>query len=349
MAAYDVQRLLAALHREREAQAQSIPAQETYFAGMVSPYQLPEVSIGGNISHGAGGSAGSALRLPAGFTGVQSGLALAQQQQRDAILEHARQQLSLSFGAPLSLAQQQQHLAILSKQQKQREIPALQAQRLLMQEVIAQQTLQSPMVLSAGSARDALLAAQKRQRENDEVFEGEEPKANKRAPHMVDKLVPETELYMRLLQVEERLDQECSKQAWQIEDALRDCPSLLRTLRISVCNTHKNQPAMCLSAAAEEAALKDGSQQGAHSNADRREEIANGPPEWTLHIFGEALGVEKNSQKLSDFLDKVTSAPPVFFELACMFICAPSMFPVKRRAHSSEKERKRKHTCAWAD
>ncbi len=137
------------------------------------------------------------------------------------------------------------------------------------------------------------------------VFTGTEPRADKKVPLLVDKIVPEAALYKRLLDVEELLERESAKQAWQIDDALRDRPSLLRTLRISVCNTHKNQPAMRSNAAGKQADSADGGQDGTQGGADKSEAGHTGSPEWTLHILGDALGVEQGSQKLSDFLEKV--------------------------------------------
>jgi hypothetical protein len=139
----------------------------------------------------------------------------------------------------------------------------------------------------------------------EQVFTGTEPRADKRVPLLVDKMVPEAALYKRLLDVEELLERESAKQAWQIDDALRDRPSLLRTLRISVCNTHKNQPAMRSNAAGKQADSADGGQDGTLGGADKSEVGHTGSPEWTLHILGDALGVEQGSQKLSDFLEKV--------------------------------------------
>jgi hypothetical protein len=143
------------------------------------------------------------------------------------------------------------------------------------------------------------------------VFTGDEPRANKRVPLMVDKLVPEAAIYKRLLDVEELLDRESAKQAWELDDALRDQPSLLRTLRISVCNTHKNQPAMRLQAASKQADSANGDQDSAQGGADTSDWGSvgtTGTPEWTLHILGDALGVEQGSQKLSDFIEKVRPA-----------------------------------------
>ena len=143
------------------------------------------------------------------------------------------------------------------------------------------------------------------------VFTGDEPRAKKCLPLLVDKLVPEAAIYKRLLNVEELLDRESAKQAWELDDALRDQPRLLRTLRISVCNTHKNQPAMRLHAASKQADFANGEQDSAQSGADTSDwgrVGTTGTPEWTLHILGDAVGIEQGSQKLSDFLEKVRPA-----------------------------------------
>ena len=143
------------------------------------------------------------------------------------------------------------------------------------------------------------------------VFTGDEPRANKRLPLLVDKLVPEAAIYKRLLDVEELLDRESAKHAWELDNALRDQPSLLRTLRISICNTHKNQPAMRLHAASKQADSANGEQDSAQSGADTSDwgrVGTTGTPEWPLHILGDAVGIEQGSQKLSDFLEKVRPA-----------------------------------------
>ena len=116
----------------------------------------------------------------------------------------------------------------------------------------------------------------------------------------------QAELYKRLLDMEELLERASAKQAWEIKDALRDRPSLLRTLRICVCNTHKNQFASRVPAADEEQASGEMGEESGPGAASRSQE-KKGPQEWTLHILGDANGVEKDSQKLSDFIDKVCS------------------------------------------
>ena len=141
----------------------------------------------------------------------------------------------------------------------------------------------------------------------------EQPKVDKSVPPLVSKLVPEAEMYTRLLHVEELLDRESANQAWLVDDLKRDKPCLLRTLRLSVCNTHKNQPAMC-SRMAETEAL---SAEGAHSEAD------TGMPEWTLHILGDVLDVTESSEKLSDFLDKVKSE---LLLILCAYTCVARYF-----------------------
>ena len=121
-------------------------------------------------------------------------------------------------------------------------------------------------------------------------------------PPLVEKLVPEAELYKRLLDMEELLDRASAKQSWEIEDALRDRPSLLRTLRICVCNTHKNQATARVQAPDEQ---QDARGMGEEGGQPRAASACAGPAEWTLHIFGDVFGVEQDSQKLSDFVERV--------------------------------------------
>ena len=137
---------------------------------------------------------------------------------------------------------------------------------------------------------------------------------DKNVPSLVEVLVPEAGLYKQLIEVEELLDRESAQQAWHIDDALRERPSVLRTLRICVCNTHKNQPAMRSNTAENEIAPDEGD--GASRGVDPAGGSGNGTPEWTLHILGETRGFENQSQKLSDFLEKVSRLPAVVF-LGC--------------------------------
>ena len=125
----------------------------------------------------------------------------------------------------------------------------------------------------------------------------------------------QAELYKRLLAMEELLERASTKQAWKIEDALRDRPSLLRTLRICVCNTHKNQPALRSTGAEEKTTSGGSSEVLCQTDADGSQDNAFGPAEWTLHILGDVFGVEKDSQRLTDFIEKVS-----FFWLA-RFAC----------------------------
>ena len=288
---------------------QNVAVHEISYQGMLTPQQQAGhlgASAKGRKSLSAS-AAGIAARAPQvhGFSPTVS-----QQQQWHHIpqdgqhnpQQHAHQQLT----AFLSSHDQSLVLQHLRQQEKQQHM-----QRGRPQHTAATHAVQNP--LSSGQTHAALFQkppppqGNRKGRRLDKLqdIRAEEPRVEKNVPNLVDKLVPEAELYKRLLDVEELLDREGAKQAWQIDDALRDKPSLLRTLRISVCNTHKNQPAMRSNAPDKEAESTDAPREGAHIGADRIEGMSHGTPEWTLHILGDALGVEVGSQKLSDFLEKV--------------------------------------------
>lgn len=249
----------------------------------------PQRGAKSNKTPKAGGAGrGSKKKGMADMQGAYSPMAAPAQ------LQSLHQTVAMSGHAPHHMQQQKERNLQQEQQQSQQQL----MQKHLLQ-MTAHQSLQ--MHMQGGYPQVAMLQkvqpAKKQQPTGVQVFLGTEPKTNKSVPNMVDKLVPEAELYQRLLKVEELLDQESAKQAWEIEDALRERPSLLRTLRITVCNTHKNQPAAMRSRGA------DDLEEGAHNNPAMS--LGSGPPEWTLHILGEALGVQQCSQKLSDFLDKV--------------------------------------------
>jgi hypothetical protein len=68
---------------------------------------------------------------------------------------------------------------------------------------------------------------------------------------------------------------------------------------------------MRLHAASKQADFANGEQDSAQSGADTSDwgrVGTTGTPEWTLHILGDAVGIEQGSQKLSDFLEKVRPA-----------------------------------------
>jgi hypothetical protein len=282
-APYDQMRLHAILQQEQHA----MQPQDAYYQGAPSRHQTAgDPQRGAKSRKSAGGSAGKGARHAQGMADMKSGYS-----PMSAHLPNLHQ--ATVPGHPQHQMQHQER----NLQQEQQMIQ----QQLLQQHWIQIAAQQSPQMHLLGGLPQAAMhqkvqPAKTKQLTGVQVFLGTEPKTDKSVPHMVDKLVPEAELYQRLLKVEELLDQESAKQAWEIEDALRERPSLLRTLRITVCNTHKNQPAAMRSCGTD-------SQEIAHNNAALN--MGTGPPEWTLHILGEALGVEQGSQKLSDFIDKV--------------------------------------------
>jgi len=235
------------------------------------------------------------------------------------------------FGAAMAAQQQAQHSHLLpsqsaqalqllqsAKQQQQAQLQQQQELLALIQRTPPTQHIanshypQMLQAMQAGSGQAAAAAPrmpasqQAGQAEQKEQGVAEEAaRTGKSVPPLVDKLVPEAELYKRLLDMEELLDRASAKQSWEIEDALRDRPSLLRTLRICVCNTHKNQPTARVQAADELQGARDMGEQGSQQGAGHGGTAGAGPAEWTLHVFGDVFGVEQDSQKLSDFVERV--------------------------------------------
>uniref|UniRef100_A0A0C9SA00 TSA: Wollemia nobilis Ref_Wollemi_Transcript_5488_2150 transcribed RNA sequence n=1 Tax=Wollemia nobilis TaxID=56998 RepID=A0A0C9SA00_9CONI len=115
----------------------------------------------------------------------------------------------------------------------------------------------------------------------------------KQVPDRVAALLPESALYTQLLEFEARVDSALARKKIDIQEALKNPPSLQRTLRIYVFNTFANQN-------------KSLQQQ----NMD--------PPSWTLRIIGsledgmevDASGMPKQNSstppKFSSFFKRIT-------------------------------------------
>ena len=271
---------------------------------------------------------GTGMGLPAGFSAAQ-----AQSSFSPIGSSHQRWPQDKVSRANLHTLQ---HAAAVQAGQHLPQLPQGHDSRMhgMQAQLSVQQSTQIPM--HPGFMRTAELPQkpeplqQQRALEDELVASYPEKKVDKCVPATVETLVPEAQLYSCLLRVEALLDRESAKQAWEVEDALRDKPSLLRTLRMTVCNTHKNQPAMARSAAAKQADSTEAHGETAQGGADRTHGHGGGAPEWTLHIMGDALGVEKSSQKLSDFLEMVSRQAPACCSCP-LHVCFRILFAPNRR------------------
>lgn len=292
------QMLRAAMHRDLGQQA-------VFYQGMGGS-ALPDPLRGS--ANGTGGSAvrgSTRLVLDAHVAGISP------------MTPHAQRLQTLTPGRPAQHfahhqpMQGQQNLLAQPNILQMLQVQSMQPQ-LAAKQILHMQTTPNFALLAESFSRSQPAKGSNSEKQPEQVCV-EEPKVDKSVPPLVSKLVPEAEMYTRLLHVEELLDRESANQAWLVDDLKRDKPCLLRTLRLSVCNTHKNQPAMRSRMAETEAP----SAEGAHSEADA------GMPEWTLHILGDVLDVTESSEKLSDFLDKVKSE---FLLILCACTCVARCF-----------------------
>lgn len=112
----------------------------------------------------------------------------------------------------------------------------------------------------------------------------------KQVPDRVAALLPESALYTQLLEFEARVDAALARKKTDIQEALKNPPSLQRTLRIYVFNTFANQ------------------NHHARGTDDKQHMLE--PPSWTLRILGRILedGTETDASASAGTIPKQQSS-----------------------------------------
>lgn len=112
----------------------------------------------------------------------------------------------------------------------------------------------------------------------------------KQVPDRVAALLPESALYTQLLEFEARVDAALARKKTDIQEALKNPPSLQRTLRIYVFNTFANQ--------------------NHHARVSDDKQHMLEPPSWTLRILGRILedGTETDASASAGTIPKQQSS-----------------------------------------
>lgn len=112
----------------------------------------------------------------------------------------------------------------------------------------------------------------------------------KQVPDRVAALLPESAMYTQLLEFEARVDAALARKKTDIQEALKNPPSLQRTLRIYVFNTFANQ--------------------NHHGRVSDDKQHMLEPPSWTLRILGRILedGTETDASASAGTISKQQSS-----------------------------------------